>query len=171
MLESYIMDVPDFPKKGIVYKDITPLLANDRAMKSALQQLADHYSNYDFDYIAGAESRGFIFGIGLSQLMGKGFIPIRKPGKLPRATHRESYGLEYGEDTLEIHQDAVKPGEKVLLVDDLLATGGTMEATIKLMKKCGAEVVGCGFLIELSFLNGRDSLEPVPVFSLIDYSS
>ena len=169
MLENYIRNIPDFPKPGINFKDITPLLADGQEMNKTLLKIANHYSDKDFDLVVGAESRGFIFGVGVGMLLHKGFVPIRKPGKLPYQTHSETYDLEYGTDTLEIHQDAIKPGQKVLLVDDLLATGGTMAASIRLVEKCGAEVIGCAFVIELDFLQGRKKLRP-PVFSLLQYS-
>ena len=169
MIEKFIIDVPDFPKPGIIYKDITPLLADCNAMQSAINSIANYYKKNDIDLIVGTESRGFIFGIGVSMAIGKGFVPIRKPGKLPRETYEQKYELEYGSDTLEIHQDAIKPGQKVLIVDDLLATGGTMDASIRLAQKCGAEVVGCSFIIELAFLDGREKIQPIPVRSLIKY--
>ena len=169
MLQEYIREIPDFPKAGINFKDITPLLADGQAMNRTLLKIANHYSDHTFDLVVGAESRGFIFGVGVGMLLNKGFVPIRKKGKLPHDTYQESYGLEYGEDTLEIHKDSIKPGQKVLLIDDLLATGGTMEASIRLVEKCGAKVIGCAFVIELTFLKGRNKLEPVPVFSLMQY--
>lgn len=171
MLEGYIRNVPDFPKPGIMFKDITPLLADGAAMNKVLLKIAHHYSDIDFDLVVGAESRGFIFGVGVGMLLNKGFVPIRKPGKLPGDTFQESYGLEYGQDTLEIHKDAIKPGQKVLLIDDLLATGGTMEASINLVQQCGAEVIGCAFVIELEFLKGRDKLKPYNIFSLLKYGA
>lgn len=171
MLEHHIREVPNFPKPGINFKDITPLLSDGPSMNRVLLKIANHYADHEFDLVVGAESRGFIFGVGVGMLLNKGFVPIRKSGKLPADTYSESYGLEYGEDTLEIHKDAIKPGQRVLLIDDLLATGGTMEASIKLAKRCGAEVIGCAFVIELSFLKGREKLAPVPVFSLMNYDS
>ena len=169
MIEGFIRDVNDFPKAGIVFKDITPLLADRAAMQEAISGITDHYQSQAVDVIVGPESRGFIFGIGVSMTMGRGFVPIRKPGKLPCATYSQSYQLEYGTDTLGIHKDAIKPGQKVLLVDDLLATGGTMQAAAKLVEQCGGEIVGCAFIIELEFLNGRKTLSPHPVHSLIKY--
>lgn len=168
-IASYIREVADFPKKGIVYKDLTPLLAEPKAMQQTYEALASATANLDYDLVVGTESRGFIFGVGLSMITGKGFIPIRKKGKLPGPTHSQSYQLEYGTDCLEIHQDAIKPCQKVLMVDDLLATGGTMQASIKLAEQCGAEVVGCAFVIELEFLSGRQGLTPYPIVSLIKY--
>ena len=168
-LEKVIRDIPDFPKEGIVFKDITPLLKDPVALKEAHSRIADHFKDKEIDLIAGAESRGFIFGMGVAMLMGVGFVPIRKPGKLPYTTHSESYDLEYGSDSLEVHTDAFSKGQKVLLIDDLLATGGTMSACEKLVEKCGAEVAGCAFLIELAFLNGREKLKTDEVFSVLKY--
>ena len=168
-LEKVIRDIPDFPKEGIVFKDITPLLKDPVALKEAHSRIADHFKDKEIDLIAGAESRGFIFGMGVAMLMGVGFVPIRKPGKLPYTTHSESYDLEYGSDSLEVHTDAFSKGQKVLLIDDLLATGGTMSACEKLVEKCGAEVAGCAFLIELAFLNGREKLKTEEVFSVLKY--
>lgn len=168
-LNSYIRDVKDFPKPGIVFKDITPLLQDATALNKAMNDLAEKFSDVEYDLIVGPESRGFIFGVGLAVKKGKGFIPVRKPGKLPAEKESIEYELEYGADTLEIHKDAVRKGQKVLVVDDLLATGGTMSATIQLLEKIGAEVVGCGFLIELDFLKGRDLLSGVRVESLLNY--
>tara|TARA_B100000902_G_C26945708_1_gene733273 strand:+ start:119 stop:628 length:510 start_codon:yes stop_codon:yes gene_type:complete len=167
-LKSYIRNVPDFPEPGIQFKDITPLLKDKEALNETFRQLAKKLENLDFDLIVGTESRGFIFGIGVSCIMNKGFVPIRKAGKLPCPTHKLSYALEYGEDSLEIHQDALTKGQKVILIDDLLATGGTMRTSIDLVKKCEAIPVGCAFVIELDFLNGRDTLD-IPIHSLMSY--
>lgn len=169
-LEDYIRNVPDFPKPGINFKDITPLLRDPAALLATNRAIASQYIEEEVDLIVGAESRGFIFGIGVATLMNKGFVPIRKPGKLPAAVHKQTYDLEYGTDTLEIHQDAIRPGQRVLFVDDLLATGGTAKAATELVKKCGGTIVGCSFVIELSFLPGRQVLSPFPVHSLIRYS-
>lgn len=166
-LESFIRDVPDFPKAGIVFKDITPMLADPAALKEVVAQLAEPYRDADVDIVVGMESRGFIFGPAVACELGAGFVPTRKPGKLPAETISESYELEYGTDTLEIHADAIKPGQKVLMVDDLIATGGTMAAACALVKKLGGEIVGAAFVIELSFLNGRDKISDVDVMSLI----
>ena len=168
-LESYIREVPDFPKKGIMFKDITPLLGSAEALRASIEALAEKFSDVDYDLIVGPESRGFIFGVGLATLTKKGFVPIRKPGKLPSQVESVSYELEYGSDSLEIHMDAVKRGQRVLVIDDLLATGGTMDATLELLEKQGAEIVGCGFLIELSFLNGREKLRRTRVESVLSY--
>jgi adenine phosphoribosyltransferase len=166
-LEKFIRNVPDFPKKGIVFKDITPLLGNARALQQAVAQLAKPFEAQGVQVVTGIESRGFIFGSLVAQKLKVGFVPIRKPGKLPAATISESYELEYGKDTIEIHADAVAPGQKVLMIDDLLATGGTMAAACRMVEKLGGQVVGVGFVIELSFLNGRQKLTGRPVYSLI----
>ena len=168
MIDQHIRDVPDFPKEGIVFKDITPLLGNAEALRRTIDLLAEVSSEHEYDLICGIESRGFIFGTALATKQGKGFIPIRKPGKLPWQTASQSYDLEYGTDTLEIHVDACE-GRQVLMVDDLLATGGTMEAGVELVRKVGGNPVACSFVIELSFLSGRSRLPDVPVNSLIQY--
>jgi adenine phosphoribosyltransferase len=164
-----IRNVPDFPKKGIVFRDITTLLKDGPAFAEAVDALRRKYQGTHIDKIASVESRGFIFGATLAYALGAGFIPIRKPGKLPAATIREEYVLEYGTDSIEVHQDAITPGERVLLVDDLLATGGTMAAACTLVRRLGGTIVGTAFLIELSFLGGRKLLADVDVFSLIHY--
>ena len=156
--EPYIRDIPDFPKKGILFKDITPLLGQAQALKQAISAMATPYQESNIDKVVGIESRGFIFGPGIAERLGCGFAPIRKPGKLPYQTEKLSYDLEYGSDTLEIHVDAVAANGRVLIVDDLLATGGTAAAASKLIEKIGARVVGYSFLIELAFLNGRKAL-------------
>jgi adenine phosphoribosyltransferase len=168
-LKSTIRDIPDFPKQGIVFKDITTLLKNPRAMKKAIDLLAEPYKNKGIDKIIGVESRGFIFGPAVAYIIGAGFVPVRKPGKLPAETIAVEYELEYGTDKLEIHRDALLPGEKVLLVDDLIATGGTAEAVAKMVEQLGAELVGMAFLIELTFLEPRKKLAGVDVLSLIRY--
>jgi len=167
LIQSYIRDVPDFPKKGILFKDITPLLANPKGLKEAIADMASAVEPKSFDLVCGIESRGFIFGTALAHHLGKGFIPIRKPGKLPWKTASESYQLEYGTDKIEIHIDAVKPGQGVLMVDDLLATGGTMEAALKLVRRIGGKPVACSFAIELGFLDGRARLGDIPVHALM----
>lgn len=169
MIERHIRDVPDFPKPGIVFKDITPLLQDPTALRGALDALQAAVSEHEFDLVCGIESRGFLFGTSLAERMGKGFVPVRKPGKLPWKTAAESYELEYGTDTLEIHEDACPGGSRVLLVDDLLATGGTMRAALNLVHKVGGEPVACAFVIELGFLAGREKLDGIPVHSLIRY--
>jgi len=167
-LRDYIRDIPDFPKPGIIFKDISPLLADGPAFSAAVSQLAVHLPR-GTDAIVGIESRGFIFGAALAQQTGIGFVPVRKPGKLPYEVHQIEYELEYGVDALEIHRDAVSHGHKVVIVDDLLATGGTARATVDLVRKLGAEVTACLFVIELGFLGGRKALDEVPVHSLIGY--
>jgi adenine phosphoribosyltransferase len=168
-LRDYIRDIPDFPKPGIMFKDITPLLSAPRAFRAAIALFEDKFGGNDIDVIAAAEARGFIFGAPLAMELGAGFVPIRKPGKLPYATLALEYQLEYGSDKLEIHSDAFGPGHRVLLIDDVLATGGTMRACRDLVQSTGAEVVATAFVIELSFLGGRARLEPGEVFSLITY--
>lgn len=168
-LKTYVRDVPDFPKPGILFRDITPLLANPIAFRVAIQRLADRFRNDRVDVIVAAEARGFIFAAPLALELKAGFVPIRKPGKLPFDTHAFHYELEYGTDTLEIHVDGVAPGQRVLVIDDLLATGGTVEACCKLLENTGAVVVGCGFLIELDFLRGAERLAPHATYSLIHY--
>ena len=168
-LESFIRDVPDFPKKGILFKDITPLLANGKALASAIEAMKQAVHGLKPDAVAGIESRGFLFGTPLAMALGVGFVPIRKPGKLPWKTNRIQYSLEYGTDAVEVHQDALQKGQKVLLVDDLLATGGTAGASIRLLEGLGAKVVGAVFAIELGFLDGRKKLQPVPVHALLKY--
>lgn len=168
-LESYIRDVPDFPKPGIVFKDITPLLANGEALAATVSRLAERFRDSKVDVIAAAEARGFLFATPLAIELGIGVVPIRKPGKLPFQKRSFSYELEYGTDTLEMHVDGVEAGQNVLIVDDLLATGGTVEACCRMIEECNANIVACAFLIELGFLNGKDKLKPHDVFSLITY--
>jgi adenine phosphoribosyltransferase len=168
-LRHWIRDIPDFPKPGIMFKDITPLLGDPKAFGAVIDQLTGHYDGQKIDTIAAAEARGFIFGAPLALRLEAGFVPIRKPGKLPYATVALEYQLEYGTDRLEVHTDALTPGRRVLLLDDVLATGGTMRACCDLVAQTGAEVVGCAFVLELSFLGGRAKLAPYDVFSLITY--
>lgn len=168
-LESLIREIPDFPKKGIGYKDITPLLLDHKAMQLAVKLFLNSLPHAKIDKVVGIESRGFFFATLLAEKLEAGFIPVRKPGKLPYEVHREVYELEYGKDSLEIHEDAIKKGERVLLHDDVLATGGTAAATCKLIEKCGGEIVQCNFLVELEFLGGREKLSKYPVESLIKY--
>ena len=168
-LEDYIRDIPDFPKKGIVFKDITPLLMDPVALGEAVNRIYEHYSDRDISKIVAIESRGFIFGGPLSLKFGVGFVPVRKPGKLPFTTRRKEYDLEYGTDALEIHTDGICTAESVLIVDDLLATGGTAEATAHLVEECGGEVVGFAFVVELGFLGGRSKLKGYDILSLIEY--
>jgi adenine phosphoribosyltransferase len=155
-LKRLIRDVPDFPKPGIVFKDFTPLLADPRGLALAVELMANPYRGQGIELVIGAESRGFIFGIAIAQALSAGFVPIRKPGKLPRSVHGVDYALEYGKDRLEIHSDAIRPGQKVLLADDLLATGGTLRACCELIGRCKAKVAGITVLIELEFLKGRE---------------
>ena len=168
-IENFVRDIPDFPKKGVLFKDITPLLANAQASQAMLQELLTPLKNIKIDKVAAIESRGFFFGILLAQALGVGFISIRKPGKLPAETITESYSLEYGSSNLEIHTDAILPGEKVLLHDDVLATGGTAFAATRLIERLGGEVVQCAFLMELSFLNGREKLHKYQINSILNY--
>jgi adenine phosphoribosyltransferase len=169
VIESFIRDVPDFPKKGILFKDITPLLQSPKGLEQSIVQMAKAVDPKSFDLVCGIESRGFIFGTALAHHLKKGFVPIRKPGKLPWKTASESYQLEYGSDRIEIHVDAAKSGQGVLMVDDLLATGGTMEAALRLVRRIGGKPVACSFVIELGFLDGRKRLGDIPVHSLIQY--
>lgn len=168
-IRRLVRDVPDFPKPGIVFKDITPVLQDGSAFREMLDIFANHFRAHNIDKIVGIESRGFLFAAPLAYAMEKGVVIVRKPGKLPYKTISETYSLEYGTDTLEIHADAVKPGERVIVMDDLLATGGTCMATINLLRKLGAQVVGCGFLIELAFLEGRKKLGDIPIFAPLSY--
>lgn len=167
-LNDYIRDIPDFPKPGIVFKDITPLLADGPAFCASIAQLAHHIPQ-DIDAIVGIESRGFLFGAGLAQHGCIGLVPVRKPGKLPADVHGIDYELEYGVDRLEIHRDSLSSGHRVVIVDDLLATGGTVRATVDLVRQLGAEVVACLFVVELEFLGGRQRIPDVPVHSLLTY--
>ncbi len=168
-LKKTIRDVPDFPKEGIIFKDITTLLKNRDAFRYAIDKMIERYRGEDINLIIGIESRGFIFGPILAYHLDAGFVPVRKPGKLPADTVTESYDLEYGKDAVEMHKDAIAAGDKVLIVDDLLATGGTSQATAKMIEKIGGKVVGFAFLIELEFLKGRNKLKDYNVFSLITY--
>lgn len=168
-LAKYIRDIPDFPKAGIVFKDITPLLAEPRAFRDAIDRLCEKYRGRPVHSVASAEARGFLFAAPMALRLGLPLIPLRKPGKLPYRTHSLKYDLEYGSAELQIHTDGVGAGHNVLLVDDVLATGGTMEAACRLIAKAGGQVAGCAFLIELEFLHGRQRLQPHEVFSLIRY--
>lgn len=168
-LRSHIRNIPDFPKPGIVFRDITPLLLDPGALDASIEAIAAYARSRDVNLVAAAEARGFILGGAVAQRLGVGFIPVRKPGKLPWQTHSAEYVLEYGVDALEIHQDAVAGGARVLVHDDLLATGGTAAAVCDLIRKAGGEVVGCAFLAELAFLDGRSKLKDVDVHSLVVY--
>ena len=168
-LEAAIRNIPDFPQPGIQFKDITPVLGDARLFAGAIDLMASRHADAGIDACVGIDARGFIFAAAAAKQLGTGFVPVRKKGKLPWKTHEESYSLEYGEATVAIHQDALQPGARVLLLDDLLATGGTAAAAVKLLKKIGAEIVEIGFLIELGFLNGREKMNGAPINSLITY--
>lgn len=168
-LKKYIRTIPDFPKKGILFRDITTLLKEPNVFKEVIDQLVNHYKNMEIDKIASVEARGYIFGGALAYLLGCGFVPVRKPGKLPAKTTSLDYALEYGTNTIEMHTDAITQGEKVLVFDDLLATGGTVQATCKLVESLGGTVVGCAFLISLTELKGIEKIQKYDVFSLIEY--
>jgi adenine phosphoribosyltransferase len=168
-LEKYIRSIPDWPKKGILFRDITPLLADPQAFAAAVDALYAGFKNAGVEYVAAVEARGFIFGAAVAKTLGVGFVPIRKKGKLPFKTENVSYDLEYGTDTLEVHCDAIRKNAKVLMVDDLLATGGTMAAACKLIEKIGGQVAGITFLIELGELAGRDKLQGYKVNTVISY--
>ena len=168
-LKNIIRDVPDFPKEGIVFKDITTLLSDAKSFQRVVDLMAHRYIDKDIDLVLGVEARGFIMGSALAYKLGKGVILVRKPGKLPYKTYSASYELEYGTDELHIHQDAIKKGQKVLIADDLLATGGTVKAVIELIERMGGEVVECAFMTELEFLKGREKLQPHDTFSLLKF--
>jgi adenine phosphoribosyltransferase len=170
-LRAHIRDIPDFPQPGIVFKDITPLLVDPAALDAAVAQLAGYASTLGVEYVVAAEARGFILGGALARELGAGFVPARKPGKLPHDTVSAEYALEYGIDALEVHADALAGGPRVLIHDDLLATGGTASALCELVAGLGAEIVGCAFMVELSVLGGRARLSPHDVYALIDYKS
>lgn len=168
-LHAAIRDVIDFPKEGIVFKDITPILSNGRLFRQAIDLLCETAGGARVDKVAGIEARGFIFAAAIADRLGAGFVPVRKKGKLPWKTHQAAYALEYGESVIELHQDAISPGEKVLLVDDLLATGGTAAAAAGLLDQLDAEIISISFLVELAFLEGRGKLSSYPVQSLLSY--
>ena len=168
-LKSYVRDVPDFPKPGILFKDITPLLRAPEALDESVERLAEPFLKDKITAVAGIESRGFIFGSCVARILGAGFIPIRKPGKLPWTKRRYEYVLEYGSDALEVHDDAVKEGDRVLIIDDVLATGGTLAASVALIRELNATVTGAATVIELTFLDGRKKLDGVRFNSLIEY--
>ncbi len=168
-LRKYIRDIPDFPKPGVLFRDLTPLLADVGALRVSVQALAAPFRNHSLDYVIGTEARGFLFGAPVALELGVGFVPVRKPGKLPHATFEASYELEYGRDHVHMHKDALHAGSRVLVVDDLIATGGTAVATVDLVRQSGALVVGCAFVIELGFLNGREALAVEPCHTLIRY--
>jgi len=168
-LAKMIRDVPDFPKEGILFKDITTLIKEPQAFKEVIDRLADHYAGQQIDLVAAVEARGYILGAPIAYKLGAGFVPVRKKGKLPAETVREEYELEYGIDSVEMHRDAIQPGQKVLIVDDLIATGGSAAATTRLVERLGGEVVSIAFLIELTFLNGVEKLKDYDVFTMIEY--
>ena len=168
-LKECIRNIPDFPKQGILFRDITTVLNDKEKFKKIIDVLSERYADKKIDAVVAVESRGFIFGGPLAYNLGAGIVPVRKKGKLPCKTFSATYALEYGEDTLEIHQDAFKPGARILLIDDLLATGGTLSATIELVKKLKGEIIEAAFLIELSDLNGRAKLKDLPVYSMVQY--
>ncbi|WP_078597302.1 adenine phosphoribosyltransferase [Evansella clarkii] len=167
--KEYITVVPDWPKEGIKFKDITTLMDNGAVYKKAIDEMADFAREKDIDIVVGPEARGFVVGCPIAYALEVGFAPVRKAGKLPREVIQVDYGLEYGKDSLSMHKDAIKPGQKVLIADDLLATGGTIEATIKMVEDLGGIVAGIAFMIELSYLDGRDKLENYDVYSLMTY--
>ncbi|MFR2884792.1 MAG: adenine phosphoribosyltransferase [Merdibacter sp.] len=168
-LREYIASIEGFPKEGIIFRDVTPLLADGDAFHDACDRLIEFARRLEADVIVGPESRGFMFGCPVSYALGVGFVPVRKPDKLPRKTLSCSYDLEYGSNTLEMHVDGIRPGQRVVIIDDLLATGGTVEATVKMIRELGGEPVGCAFIIELSDLHGRDALSGMEVLSLLTY--
>ncbi len=168
-LESFIRDIQDFPQQGVLFKDITPLLQNGTAFHASIDRLAAHYAGAGIQTVVGVESRGFIFGAPLAYQLNCGFVPVRKFGKLPSETVSVEYALEYGTNVVEVHKDAIQPGERVLIVDDLLATGGTVSAAMELVEKLGGHIAGIAFLVELTFLKGREQLKGHDVFALIKY--
>jgi len=168
-LKDFVTTIPDFPKPGIMFRDVTTIVSSPEGLKMSIDEMVNELKDVDFDLIAGSESRGFVFGTPVAYAMGKGFILVRKKGKLPRETISEDYALEYGTATLEMHKDAIKPGDKVVIVDDLIATGGTTEAIVKMIERLGGEVVKICFVMELAGLGGRDKLKGYDVVSLIRY--
>lgn len=168
-LEEYVKSIPDFPEKGIIFRDVTSVLQDADGLHMAIDQMQEKLEGVDFDIVLGPESRGFIFGVPIAYNMHKAFVPVRKKGKLPRATISQTYDLEYGTATIEIHKDAIKPGQKVVIIDDLIATGGTTEAIIKMVEELGGEVVRCVFLMELAGLKGREKLNGYDIDSAIIY--
>ncbi len=166
---KYCRDIPDFPKKGIIFKDITNLLKNGPVFKRAIDELARHYNLTKVDRVVSIEARGFIVGSALAYRLGSGVVPIRKKGKLPWHVYRKTYDLEYGHDEVEVHQDGIEPGQNILIVDDLIATGGTVEAVVKLIKEMKGNIVGAAFLIELTDIKGKEKIKDIPIFSLIKF--
>jgi adenine phosphoribosyltransferase len=169
LLRARVRDIPDFPKPGILFRDLTPLMGDGAALRLTVELLVERVARWRPEIVVAVESRGFIFGAPVAAALGIGFVPVRKPGKLPFKTRRRSYGLEYGTDTLEMHADAVMAGARAVIVDDLLATGGTAEATVALVREQGAAVVGAAFVVELALLKGRERLDGVPAEALIEY--
>jgi len=168
-LKAFIRDIPDFPQKGVIFRDITPLIKNPEAFKYAIDTIVEEVKKYEFDLVVCPEARGFIIGAPIAYLLGKGFVPVRKPGKLPYKTISDTYELEYGKAELHIHEDAIQPGQKVLIIDDVLATGGTALALKRLVEKVGGTVVASAFLIELTYLNPRNLLKDLPIIAPIKY--
>ncbi len=168
-VREHIRDLPDYPKPGVVFKDITPVLALPEAFAASIDAVLEPFNAEEIDKVIGIEARGFVFAAPVAYHLGAGFIPVRKPGKLPWHVEREEYALEYGTDQLEVHADAIVPGERVLIVDDVLATGGTANAAVRLVRKLGGEIIGCAFFIELAFLNGRQQLEGLEIHSVVTY--
>jgi len=169
-IKNAIRDIPDFPKEGILFKDIAPLLSNSETLKQTIDIFRDRYADKGIQLVVGVESRGFVFGTALAYALGAGFVMVRKPGKLPYKTFKKTYSLEYGEDTVHIHQDAIQNGQRVVLIDDLLATGGTMAATLDLIKEnFSAEIIEVAFVVELDFLKGREKFKDVPIHSLVHF--
>lgn len=168
-LADYVTTIPDFPKEGIMFRDITTILQDPEGLKMAIDQLVDHLKDVDFDLVVGSESRGFLFGAPVAYAMGKGFILARKKGKLPREVISQDYDLEYGTATIEMHADSIKPGQKVVIIDDLIATGGTTEAIVKLIERMGGEIVSMGFVLELAGLRGKEKFAKYDPFALITY--
>ncbi|MEI7541735.1 MAG: adenine phosphoribosyltransferase [bacterium] len=168
-LRKIVLDVPDFPKKGIIFKDLTPLFKDKESFKKLIDFLAKRYKNKGIDTVVSVEARGFLLGAPLAYKLGASLVPVRKPGKLPRPVYKQEYALEYGTDSLEIHKDAIGKGEKVLVIDDVLATGGTAGAVAKLVDKCGGKIVEFAFIIELDFLKGNEKLKPHKVYSMLHY--
>ncbi|MDO8577942.1 MAG: adenine phosphoribosyltransferase [Dehalococcoidales bacterium] len=166
---KYVRDIPDFPKKGIVFKDITGLLKNGPVFRQLIDEMARHYDGQKVEAVVCMEARGFLLGSALAYRLGCGLIPVRKKGKLPWRVYRKAYDLEYGQDHLEVHQDGIKPGQNVLIVDDVIATGGTVGAVVELIKEMKGNIIGAAFLIELTFLKGRDKLQDIPILALIKY--
>ncbi|AYW44972.1 adenine phosphoribosyltransferase [Tetragenococcus koreensis] len=168
-LENYIASIPDYPTEGVTFRDISPLMADGKAYREAVNEIVKYADEKQIDMVVGPEARGFIVGCPVAYELGVGFAPVRKPGKLPRETIEVTYDKEYGQDTLTLHKDAIKPGQRVLVCDDLLATGGTVKATTELVEKLGGVVVGCAFLIELLDLHGRDKITDYEILTLLDY--